>query len=119
MITRITLLCASFLVAVGVACSGGGASNSLCGKASKPLAGIVLLEAKNADGGPEILKTLQSEVEAECTAKKLEETAKEALECYDTNRSERGYFIFKKCPEEPGKSLVAAVVEKRGGKKEQ
>lgn len=119
MTKQICLFFIASTVAAFIGCSGGGASDSLCGKAAKPLAGIVLLEAKDADGGVEILKTFESEVAAECTAKKLEETSKDALQCYVDNKGERGYFIFKKCPEEPGKALVSAVVAKHGGKKEQ
>lgn len=117
MTKRIFFSTSFLLVAIGVACSGG-ANDSLCGKAAKPLAGIVLLEAKDAEGGPEILNTFESELAAECTAKKLEESTKDALQCYHDNKGERGYFIFKKCPEEPGKALVAAVVAKHGDKKE-
>jgi len=115
----IKLCIPTFALSVLFACSGGGGDDSsLCGKAAAPLAGIVVLEAKDKGSDPSIMKTFKSELIAECNAKKLEETAKDTLECYDKNASERGYFIFKKCPEEPGKALVAAVVAKHGGKKE-
>lgn len=109
---------ALLLVALG-ACSQGGAGggSSLCAKAAGPLAGIVALEAKDAGSDPGIMKTFESELTAECTAQKAEETAKDALECYDKNRSAIGYRLFKSCPEEPGKALVGAVVAKHGGKR--
>ncbi len=99
------------------ACSGGGAGGkSLCDRGAAPLSGIVLLEVKEAGDDPAILKTFKAELAAECTAQKLEETAKDALECYDKNASAIGYRIFKACPEQPGKALIAAVVAKHGAK---
>ena len=98
-------------------CSGGAAGgNTLCAKAASPLAGIVLLEVKDAGDDPAILKTFQAELTAECVAQKSDETAKDALECYDKNSSALGYRIFKTCPEQPGKALIAAVVAKHGAK---
>ena len=99
------------------ACSGGAAGGkSLCDRSAGPLSGIVLLEVKDSDDDPAILKTFKAELAAECTAQKLEESAKDALECYDKNASAIGYRIFKACPEQPGKALVAAVVAKHGAK---
>ncbi|WP_434419699.1 hypothetical protein [Nannocystis pusilla] len=110
-------LAALFVAAlVAPACSGGD-EDSLCAKAAGPLAGIVILEAKETGDSPEIMKTLKSEVKAECQAQKLEEKHKDVLECYDKNRSAMGYRLFKTCAEEPGKTLIAAVVAKHGGKR--
>ncbi|MDC0721350.1 hypothetical protein [Nannocystis bainbridge] len=110
-------LAALFVAASVTSACSGGADDSLCAKAAGPLAGIVLLEAKETGDSPEIMKTLKSEVAAECQAQKLEEKHKDVLECYDKNRSAMGYRIFKSCAEEPGKTLIAAVVAKHGGKK--
>ena len=99
------------------ACSGGAAGGkSLCDRGAAPLSGIVLLEVKDSGNDPAILKNFKAELAAECTAQKLEESAKDALECYDKNASAIGYRIFKACPEQPGKALVAAVVAKHGAK---
>ncbi|HEY0135839.1 MAG TPA: hypothetical protein VGB85_17260 [Nannocystis sp.] len=111
------VLAALSLTMIAGACSGGAAGgNSLCEKAAAPLSGIVLLEVKDAGDDPAILKTFKAELAAECTAQKTEETAKDALECYDKNASALGYRIFKTCPEQPGKALIAAVVAKHGAK---
>jgi len=101
---------------VAPACSGAGGS-SLCAKAAGPLAGIVVLEAKDTGDDPGIMKTFQSELTAECEAQKIEEKHKDVLECYDKNRSAMGYRLFKSCAEEPGKTLITTVVNKHGGKK--
>jgi hypothetical protein len=94
-----------------------------CSAASGPLAGIAILEVKEVPDGPEagarFVRQLESEISAVCTDKGMEKSAGDALGCYAKNKGKRGYFVWKGCDEAPGKELVAAVVEKHGGKKAQ
>ena len=99
------------MVLVAACSSGKSADNSVCGKAAGPLAGIVMLETP-AKESPDDLDKLEAEVAAVCKQTKAEETAKEALECYVENAGAAGYRLFKACPEQPGKDLIAAVVAK-------
>src|SRR5690348_9266151 len=96
------------LLAVGCGSSKSADTSSPCGKAAAPLAGIVLLEVKHADD-PKVLDTFQAELAGECKAQKLDETAKDALDCYDKNHDKMGYRLFKECPEQPGRALLDAV----------
>lgn len=102
---------AAALLAMAACSSGKGADNSVCGKAAGPLAGIVMLET-DAKESPDDLDKLEAEVAAVCKETKAEETAKAALECYVENKGTPGYHLFKKCPEQPGKALIEAVVAK-------
>jgi hypothetical protein len=88
--------------------------SSPCGKAALPLAGIVVLEVKDSGKDPSIMDTFERELFAECKAQKTEDSAKDALACYDKNHGAIGYRLFKACPEQPGRALVDAVVAKHG-----
>jgi hypothetical protein len=100
------------LFALATGCGGGKAAPSACSKAASALGGIVMLEVPGVTKDPKELDRFEAELTAECKATKLEETAKEALECYDENHSKIGYRLFKACPEQPGRALIDAVVAK-------
>ena len=102
------------LGALGCGSKGSAGGSPACRKAALPLAGIVVLEVKDSGSNPSVMDTFESELVAACVAQKTDQTSKEALECYDKNQSARGYFLFKACPEPPGRALVDAVVAKHG-----
>jgi hypothetical protein len=106
--------CSVFLFAAACGSKGGGSDSSPCGKAALPLAGIVVLEVKDSGKDPSIMDTFERELIAECKTQRTEETAKDALLCYDKNHTAMGYRLFKACPEQPGRALVDAVVAKHG-----
>ncbi len=118
----ILLLLAPLAVACGskesTAQKEDGKTSALCREVGGALDGVVILEAKDTGTGPSIMDAIAKELEAECTAQKAEEKSKAALECYSAHAKEMGYRMFKSCPQEPAKALVAAVVAKHGGPKE-
>lgn len=116
-----TALVLLFAAPFAAGCKGGSAAPAgLCGEASGPLAGVAVLEVKDSPAdmneGVKFVKALEGEIAAECKAKGYEESAKEALDCYAKNKGAIGYRIFKSCPPEPGKTIVAAVTAKHGTK---
>lgn len=137
--SRLLSRVAALLVSVGLAASAtgcdkkaeaGGSSASPssdakaqtgCGAAAGPLAGIAILEVKNVpdgkDEGVKFVHQLESELTQACDEKGFEKTKGDALTCYAANKGKAGYRVLKGCDEAPGKELVAAVVDKHGGKK--
>lgn len=101
--------------------SGEAKAQTGCGAAAGPLAGIAILEVKSVpdgkDEGVKFVHQLESELTQACDEKGFEKTKGDALACYAANKGKAGYRVLKGCDEAPGKELVAAVVDKHGGKK--
>lgn len=134
-LSRVAALCVSAMLAASTAgcdkkAEAGAASASpsaeakpetACGAAAGPLAGIAILEVKSVPEGQgegvKFVRQLESELTKVCDEKGFEKTKGDALACYAANKGKAGYRVLKGCDEAPGKELVAAVVDKHGGKK--
>ena len=92
-----------------------------CDGAGDVLSGIAILEVKDspddAAKGAAFVTQLKNEIAETCVAKGYDKSQAETLACYEKNKGKRGYFVLKGCDDKIGKELVAAVVEKHGGKK--
>jgi hypothetical protein len=111
------MTCLLILTASALGCDEDPADGPCAGASA--LSGIAVLEVKNApddmEEGKAFVAQLSDELAAECKAKGYDESATEALGCYEKNKSRPGYRVWKGCDQKPGKELVSAVVAKHDG----